>query len=44
MNFVVKFPQHALVPIPSLLGHAAGIGASPAELVLLNSKIRAFID
>ena len=37
-------PGVSLVPIPSLWGHPAGVGASPADLLFLNSKIRAFIN
>ena len=36
--------QCALVPIPSLWGHPAGAGASPADLAFLNLHIAAFMD
>ena len=36
-------PKCALVPIPSLWGHPAGAGASPADRKFLNDKIGAFM-
>jgi homoserine O-acetyltransferase/O-succinyltransferase len=36
-------PKVALVPIPSLWGHPAGAGASPADKAFLNRKIAAFM-
>ena len=36
-------PHVTLLPIPSLWGHPAGAGASPADLAFLNRKIREFI-
>jgi homoserine O-acetyltransferase len=32
-----------LAPIPSLWGHPAGAGASPADKAFLNARIAAFI-
>jgi homoserine O-acetyltransferase len=32
------------VPIESLWGHPAGAGASAADLIFLNAKIRAFVQ
>jgi homoserine O-acetyltransferase/O-succinyltransferase len=37
-------PNCDLVPIPSLWGHPAGAGASPADLVFLNKHIGAFLQ
>lgn len=36
-------PKVTLTPIPSLWGHPAGAGASPADLAFLNEKIGAFM-
>ncbi len=36
-------PQVQFVPIPSLWGHPAGAGASPADKAFLNEKIAAFL-
>jgi homoserine O-acetyltransferase len=36
-------PRVTLTPIPSLWGHPAGAGASPADKVFLNEKISAFL-
>ncbi|MDH2443372.1 alpha/beta fold hydrolase [Amnibacterium sp. CER49] len=36
-------PQGALLPIPSLWGHPAGAGASPADKDFLNDAIRRFL-
>ena len=36
-------PQVTLTPIPSLWGHPAGAGASPADKAFLNEKIAAFL-
>ena len=36
-------PHGTLMPIPSLWGHAAGAGASPADKQFLNEKIAAFL-
>ena len=36
-------PRVQLVPIPSLWGHPAGAGASPADKQFLNEKIAAFL-
>jgi len=37
-------PRVTLTPIPSLWGHPAGAGASPADLKFLNEHIAAFMD
>jgi homoserine O-acetyltransferase len=37
-------PKVTLLPIPSVWGHPAGAGASPADLKFLNEKIAAFMD
>lgn len=37
-------PKVTLLPIPSLWGHPAGAGASPADLKFLNDHIAAFMD
>ena len=37
-------PHVTLKPIPSLYGHPAGAGASPADLKFLNSNIGAFLS
>lgn len=37
-------PKVQLVPIPSLWGHPAGAGASPADRTFLNEKIKQFLD
>lgn len=37
-------PQVQFVPIPSLWGHPAGAGASPADKAFLNEKIAAFLS
>jgi homoserine O-acetyltransferase len=37
-------PKVTLMPIPSLWGHPAGAGASPADETFLNEKIAAFMD
>jgi len=37
-------PKVTLLPIPSLWGHPAGAGASPADERFLNEKIAAFMD
>ena len=36
-------PNVSLVPIPSLWGHAAGAGGSPADEKFLNEKISQFL-
>ena len=36
-------PHVTLKPIPSLWGHPAGAGASPADLKFLNDNIGAFL-
>jgi homoserine O-acetyltransferase len=36
-------PKGTLMPIPSLWGHPAGAGASPADKAFLNEKIGAFL-
>ena len=36
-------PNGTLLPIPSLWGHPAGAGASPADKAFLNEKIAAFL-
>jgi homoserine O-acetyltransferase len=36
-------PKVTLLPIPSVWGHPAGAGASPADLKFLNEKIAAFL-
>ncbi len=36
-------PHGTLMPIPSLWGHPAGAGASPADKTFLNQKIAAFL-
>jgi homoserine O-acetyltransferase len=36
-------PQGTLLPIPSLWGHPAGAGASPADKDFLNESIRRFL-
>ena len=36
-------PHGTLLPIPSLWGHPAGAGASPADKDFLNQKISAFL-
>jgi homoserine O-acetyltransferase len=43
-RYEAKFiPNVSLTPIPSLWGHPAGAGASPADKAFLNEKIGAFI-
>jgi homoserine O-acetyltransferase len=43
-QYEAKFiPQVQLVPIPSLWGHPAGAGASPADKAFLNDKIGRFL-
>lgn len=43
-TYEAKFiPKGTLMPIPSLWGHPAGAGASPADLAFLNQKIGAFM-
>jgi homoserine O-acetyltransferase len=37
-------PKVTLLPIPSVWGHPAGAGASPADLKFLNDHIAAFMD
>jgi homoserine O-acetyltransferase len=37
-------PRGTLMPIPSLWGHPAGAGASPADKKFLNEKIAAFLS
>ncbi|MCU1474504.1 alpha/beta fold hydrolase [Amnibacterium sp.] len=37
-------PDPTLLPIPSLWGHAAGAGASPADQAFVNHAIRRFLD
>ncbi len=37
-------PKGILLPIPSLWGHPAGAGASPADAKFLNENIAAFLD
>jgi homoserine O-acetyltransferase len=37
-------PKVTLLPVPSLWGHPAGAGASPADLKFLNDHIAAFMD
>jgi homoserine O-acetyltransferase len=37
-------PKVTLMPIPSVWGHPAGAGASPADLKFLNDHIAAFMD
>jgi homoserine O-acetyltransferase len=37
-------PSGVLLPIPSLWGHPAGAGASPADAKFLNENIAAFLD
>ena len=37
-------PHGKLVPIPSLWGHPAGAGASPADKLFLNQQIAAFLN
>ena len=36
-------PHITLIPIPSLWGHPAGAGASPADKTFLNKDIAAFL-
>ena len=43
-RYEAKFMPHVtLTPIPSLWGHPAGAGASPADKAFLNEKIAAFL-
>lgn len=43
-RYEAKFIPHCtLLPIPSLWGHPAGAGASPADAVFLNKQIAAFM-
>ena len=43
-TFEAKFIPHCtLLPIPSLWGHPAGAGASPADALFLNDHIRDFL-
>lgn len=39
-----SIPHVTLLPIPSLWGHPAGAGASPADKKFLNDAIEAFLD
>ncbi len=39
-----SIPHVTLLPIPSLWGHPAGAGASPADKEFLNTKISAFLS
>ncbi|HEY2824509.1 MAG TPA: alpha/beta fold hydrolase [Gemmatimonadales bacterium] len=44
-RYEAKFMPHVtLTPIPSLWGHPAGAGASPADKAFLNEKIAAFLN
>lgn len=44
-RYEARFIPHAtLLPIPSLWGHPAGAGASPADAVFLNTHIAAFLS
>jgi homoserine O-acetyltransferase len=37
-------PHCTFLPIPSLWGHPAGAGASPADAAFLNQHVYAFIN
>lgn len=44
-TYEARFLSHGkLVPIPSLWGHPAGAGASPADKLFLNQQIAAFLQ